>query len=113
MDYEINGVPYASLESYLMTGKLGFCSCGDPESVLKLFYDYLLIAKNKEISFEEIEKRIDALLIDRIREFRLILEYILDKNELTEHGGSVYGSWLFDYDFIEKLNLWHEKEYSE
>ena len=40
----------------------------------------------------------------------LFIRYVFDKEELTEHGGSVYGSWLTEdgiklIDRINKLGI--------
>lgn len=93
---------------------LGFCGCGLPERVFVSMHRYL-----DSVRFYHDEmKKIDAAKLSRMGEnseesrarskciadtkqkhgfdedMWLLLAYIADDKELTEHGSSVYGAWL-------------------
>lgn len=78
---------------------LGFCGCGCPEEFVRLLRETLrLYDRNGDSpaeSYEEREKRLDALLPEP---FRQIWLYWLSTTciGLLEHGGGVGGSWLTD-----------------
>jgi len=93
---------------------IGMCECGRPEEVKNFLYDLLKNHKDSRdqpYSFEqsdvlvnkrkEIIKNIDPDII-----FEIIFHF-LDKVELVEHGGSVYGSWYTE-EGLEFLNLLSE-----
>jgi hypothetical protein len=60
------------------------CGCGEPDKCWKLLYEYLQKAdKNKYINTENT--------------YELFFIYVINNElEFTEHGSSIYGSWLTD-----------------
>lgn len=100
----------------IVLDKLGFCGCGSPEDVLKLLKEVLEILDMRnprdkdswQISYKKLEERFykdDTLLT--------FFLYWLDDKELTEHGGSVGGSWLSSEGkiLLEKLRNIPENDY--
>lgn len=82
-----DGVHYQSKKSYLQS-ELGFCGCGDPDAAMVFVRNTLkLIGERKEWG-EGVEKE-----IPNEGAYYFVL-YMLDHKGLTEHGGSVGGSWL-------------------
>lgn len=66
-----------------------FCACGSPEDAFEALAKALRI-----ISHDRWLDELKAWIPDD--GLQLLLLYQLDKMDLTEHGGSVYGSWLSD-----------------
>ncbi len=118
------GCWHNSVEDLLMCSTadgLGFCGCGNTDSVAEMLLKYLsslpwLSAEYKKITDAKLSRFADVLhgglsqeatayaamrvayraqhsLADK--EF-LLIAYIADRAQLTEHGGSVYGAWLTD-----------------
>jgi len=67
---------------YYYYDKLGWCGCGNPEVAI------LEVAKLLESFKTDVNLLKDPL--------SLCLAYELDRAGFTEHGSSVYGSWLTD-----------------
>jgi hypothetical protein len=82
----------------------GFCGCGDPESAYEHLRDVLRAFKAPfETRLDSVEKLLKA---EHPGMYWAYL-YWLDHAGLTEHGGSVRGSWLTDkgeylLDLLEK-----------
>lgn len=75
------GFYYNFLENAIWGGVFDFCCCGDVSKGLKAIKECLEAVESKEAKDES--------------DFRFyVLFYVLDKLELTEHGFSIYGSWL-------------------
>lgn len=74
-----NGCYYETIERALWGGVLGFCCCGEPDKGLKIIRDVL-----------------DAIESREFKEEFVFHYYILDKLGLTNHGSSIYYSWLSD-----------------
>lgn len=77
-----------SLESAVWVGVFGFCSCGNPE------YEMQRILRVIQILTAPIQER-NTELYDESNGYQIYL-YLLDSLGFTEHGSSVYGSWLTD-----------------
>ena len=88
---------YEELWSLIHNGLFDFCCCGDAEYELLKFREVLL-------SLEERKRLSD--------EYQIYL-YILDKEKFTEHGCSVFGSWLTDRGkaLLVLLEMWYVNEY--
>jgi hypothetical protein len=87
---------------------LGLCGCGRPHEVHALLIECVKCFERGGYSDKE---WLDATGVDGIAELvrakpKVAAEFIahfLDQRVLTEHGGSVYGSWITEdgLDFIE------------
>ena len=97
--------PYANQVQRFYFEELKWCGCGNPEEALGFMRDVLGIMKARSdenklgepyngSAHERRTKELDALLGDG--PLGLSYRYMLDALGLTEHGGSVYGSWLTD-----------------
>lgn len=87
-----DGVEYQTdedfLESFLIE-VFDFCGCGHLLDGTGVFLKQVLNAfDDNYLSLNKIE---DVCKTDEIVDFTL---HFLDANELTDHGSSVYGSWL-------------------
>jgi hypothetical protein len=113
------GLYYETLENFLQIKVLGFCGCGDPESVLTLIHDLLIIKEkisnidhtNKSYNdlqpiYESFRQEKHKLFSDNLEAIEWYFEYLLDKKDITTHGGNVSGSWIDDENFFEALKLW-------
>ena len=75
----------AALEEIMVNR--GFCGCGEPEAASAFLLKLLRLAP-----FYERREQLEQLLPNAgVRYFVL---YMLDRLDLTEHGGSVNGAWL-------------------
>ena len=83
-----DGCEHDSLESAVWVGVFGFCSCGNPE------YDMRRILRIMQILIDRSLEGF-AELCDEHNCNQIYL-YWLDKEDFTEHGSSIYGSWLTD-----------------
>lgn len=82
------GCTWDSKEEWFYVGILGFCGCGSTDSANKATEVFKLFTHGEYNIFDnEKAKKINPDYLD------LIL-HIFDERGLTEHGGSVYGSWL-------------------
>lgn len=75
--------------SWFYSGILGFCGCGcDNQKLLTIFLSFNLITDYGAYRFDpEAIRKFDSDYLD-------LALHIFDKEQLTEHGSSVYGSWL-------------------
>ena len=80
-----DGVDYPNKESYLFTGIIGGCGCGNSEEISVDVYNLFI-----KIATETPDKHI-AIYKDRYSE---LIAHIFDAKGLTEHGTSIGGSWL-------------------
>jgi hypothetical protein len=84
--------------------ELGWCGCGSPDEVLGFIRDVLQAMndwtqanrRDDEAAREAAQARQDALLPRAGGMLVLSYLYMLGAHGLTEHGGSVYGSWITD-----------------
>lgn len=74
---DANGLYWELLDSALWGGLLGFCCCGDRDQGLKIIKEVL----------EAVQSR-------KFKDEYLFHYYVFDKLELTEHGFTIYSSWL-------------------
>ena len=97
MYVDSNGLYHDDLESLIQNGLFGFCMCGDPREELKKFREVL---NNRENNI--VPQMSDQIYL-----------YILDKEQFTEHGSSVFGSWLTEKGkaLLCLLNLWYKYDY--
>ena len=72
--------------------RLNFCGCGMPEEARKLMLDVLLSISTRSASGWTVDTVKDELFKDQDR-LHYFFMYVLDAMGLTEHGGSVGGSW--------------------
>lgn len=95
MFIDAKGVSYESLTDMICRGLFGFCGCGDNDYEMKKFREVLLALQQRVcLGFE----------------YQIYL-YILDIHEFTEHGFSVFGSWLTEKGeaLLFLLNKWEEE----
>lgn len=96
------------LESFIVE-IFGFCSCGCLMSMGVRFLNDILNCYHKEEEEKDLSPYLhfeEAMKVckedDNICDFIL---HFLDSCELTEHGSSVYGSWLTDKGIVLKSAL--------
>ena len=78
---DADGCSYKSKSEYLQSEILGFCGCGDPNTVMLYVRDYLIsLSKNEYGDYSDIPY--------------MFLAYWADHNGFTEHGTTVRCSWL-------------------
>lgn len=88
-----DGCYHEDATDYYQVKEFGFCGCYMPTENLKLIRDGLNHLKTRsEYEYEEQIKR--AVEIFGNESSYAFFLYWVDKEELTEHGGSVWGSWL-------------------
>lgn len=108
-----NGLHYETLEDFLQISVLGFCGCGDPEAVLKLFYDLLKLKEkwkdrwDEENAWTNYNEEKNKYLFENMEKVSWFFDYLLDKKEITTHGGNVSASWIDDDNFFDALKMWH------
>ena len=95
MFVDSEGLSYQSLTSMICGGLFGFCGCGDNDYEMGKFREVLLAIQERVCLREEYQ----------------IYLYLLDKHEFTEHGSSIYGSWLTEKGeaLLFLLNEWNEE----
>ena len=86
---------------------LGLCGCGNPDEVHEFLIDCAKCFDRGTLSGKDWGEAtgVDGILTEVLNSPKVAAEFIahfLDQRGLTEHGGSVYGSWLTEdgYDFI-------------
>lgn len=94
----------------------GFCGCGCLSMSIKFVRDILNCYEDDEeegwyAPHLKLDKAKEVCGNDNITDFML---HWLDTEELTEHGGSVYGSWLTEKgkalrDYLKEV-VWEEEE---
>jgi len=96
-----DGCHYDSPQEVQYFCKLNLCGCGNPDEV-----HALLIQCAKHFGNGPFALRVDGI-VNLVKEnpevVAQFIAHFLDSKGLTEHGGSVYGSWLTEdgYDFIQ------------
>jgi len=111
--YEYEDMHYDGLQDLIQNGILKFCNCGNPH--LNLLY----ILGGFELIYEKGNERYNEKYQERVvkhfgsLEAALFFYYWTETLELTEHGGSVYGSWLDDKGeaLLEMLREWKATEF--
>lgn len=99
---------------------LHLCGCGTPEDTYELIRKFLTIRferQSRKISYEEVIRRYkDDLKLDTNNSSHYgILQfvmYILDHNDILDHGSSIGGCWLTNLGemYLIVLNAWHDRE---
>lgn len=84
--YDKDDCYYNDVLSAIWCGVFGFCGCGDRKYELNLIWETLTIIKEKDL-------RGMGKLYKLENGFQIYL-YLLDWHGFTEHGSSVFGSWL-------------------
>ena len=108
---------YDTLSGFLQCGILGFCGCGDREASLEALLVILQLKQNLSETRDGFEEYW-SLLIEYIKghpeKIIWLLEYFMDKERITEHGGNASGSWVADENLLHALQVWfHEKKEEE
>lgn len=86
-----DGCHYADQTGAMYFGQTEFCGCGDSESIHRLIIKFLTaVHKSGVIDYKEIG---NIILKNNEQMVEFVLLF-LDSKNLTEHGSSVYGSWL-------------------
>lgn len=94
------GTLFESPRSLLLSSSadgLGWCGCGVPDTVLDLVRRYLETtawANEDWNTRHDFRGRIERAAMSE--DAWLLLEYVCDRADWTEHGGSVGGAWLTD-----------------
>lgn len=88
-----DGCHYASKAEAMYYGKLKLCGCGTPEDV------HAFVIQCLESTHENYDGVIDLSKVSALIEKNpeVVAQFVLhslENNDLIEHGGSVYGSWL-------------------
>lgn len=83
-----DGCWYDSPEEYLWIGILGGCGCGEPDSLAEMAYKLL-----EHFGTPHMERTFNFYEGDDHLTYEVIAHWLAEK-EVTEHGGSIYGSWL-------------------
>lgn len=101
------GAAFENLESAIVEGLFGFCGCGQPEKFLSLVGNAMRVMidfrsycdgfddATKDPGWEAAwkKKNSDLELLCGGAGGVMLLQYVLDKAGLTEHGGSVCSAW--------------------
>ena len=90
-----DGCHYDSESEAMYFGQIGLCGCGDPDRVHQFLIDCLGSASDDFPSLLDVDK-VQNLILSRPQVVAEFVLHFLDSVNLTEHGGSVYGSWLTD-----------------
>lgn len=91
---DAQGCFYETADSVIQIGILGFCGCGCPDENVSFIGKVLrLIEYREKLTFEQWQSKVKEVLPSG--DFEYFMWYWLDKEEYTEHGGSVPG-WLTD-----------------
>lgn len=103
IDDDAEPCSYSDLTSFIMSGFFNFCGCGCPEDSLKFIKDGLAHIQNRTKKIQENHGEKFKLTWDELQKEQTFIfgssgaayffYYWCDKEELTEHGGSVPG-WL-------------------
>lgn len=93
-----DGCHYVNERQAFHYGVLGLCGCGNPEEVYNFLRDILALCDRRKANdggeWINTAKATQELMMARPDIASEALLHILDHYKLTEHGGSVYGSWL-------------------
>jgi hypothetical protein len=89
-----NGVSYRSVASWVFSQLLGGCGCGQSD---ELAARAVAIIEHLGIEHEQRQEDFFDFMRDeeRLSADEVLLHWMASK-EITEHGGTVYGSWLSD-----------------
>ena len=101
-----------------------FCGCGNPETVLSMVKDCLRATRDRWDVVRQYDDWNDlcsaAMDTERAKypsdeASALMVRYLMASNDLTEHGGSVFGAWLSDkgFELLEFLEKTPEDNWME
>ena len=90
-----DGCHYNTEAEAMYYGQIGLCGCGRPEDVHE-FLILCLSAKRDDYPSLIDFKKIAEIIKDDPEVVAEFVLHFLDLRNMTEHGGSVYGSWLTD-----------------
>lgn len=88
-----DGCHYEKEAEALYFGQLGLCGCGCPSDIHKILID-CLSANNNEFECIVDYKKIVEIVKNNPETIAELILHFLDSKGLTEHGSSVYGSWI-------------------
>lgn len=88
-----DGCHYDTKSEAMYYGVFNLCGCGNPEEVHQLLLD-CLDARHDEHENIIDAKKVEQLILSKPDIVAQFILHFLDERVLTEHGGSVYGSWL-------------------
>lgn len=74
-------------------GQIGLCGCGKPEEVHRFLLECLAATCDDYETILDHKKVVELVKAKPEIVAEFVLHFLDDRN-LTEHGGSVYGSWL-------------------
>jgi hypothetical protein len=89
-----DGCHYDSEAEAMYFAQTGLCGCGSPEDVHQMLIDCLTAVCDGELSTIIDYKKVVEIIKANPETMAQFVLHFLDKVNLTEHGGSVYGSWL-------------------
>ena len=89
-----DGCHYDNEAAAMYFDQIGLCGCGSPGEVHQFLLDCMSATKETSdiLDYEKIK---DLIKANPDTVTQLVLHF-LDSRDLTEHGGSVWGSWLTD-----------------
>ena len=90
-----DGGSYLNEADYFYIREMEMCGCGRPESVHKMLNDILTANCDDHPNIIDHKKAIDVISKDLESAYEFIM-HVLENKGMTEHGGSVYGSWITD-----------------
>lgn len=102
-----DGIHYKTPQELMYHWGLGLCGCGRPNDVHAFLVDCLKCFDRGKGHEEWVKaggvERIAKIVTERPKAAAEFIAHFLEQRDLTEHGGSVYGSWLTDLgkQFIE------------
>lgn len=105
-----------NIADFYMDYVFEFCSCGIPVYAYKKAVEILDLIEHRRDS-GDYENPIDKKLMDLLdKDYSILyMVYHFDALELTEHGSSIYGSWITEYgkDFIRIMKEYYKEEFEE
>lgn len=87
------GCHYDSEAEAMYYDQIQLCGCGNPEGIHKFLINCLAATRDDHDSIIDHRKIIALVKANPETVAELVLHF-LDSRELTEHGSSVFGSWL-------------------
>jgi len=117
----LDGYNVADDIEHMLFDVVNFCGCGMPEDVLIYIRKGLLLVEQLELSWRSENKEDDYKKWDEDKNKFFCSEgafyffyYWCDKENFTEHGGSVPG-WLSENgkEYLEALNYWYKLHLKE
>ena len=102
-----DGIHYKTPQELMYSWGLDLCDCGRPSDVHAFLVDCLKCFDRGKSHEEWVKaggvERIAKIVTERPKAAAEFIAHFLEQRDLTEHGGSVYGSWLTDLgkQFIE------------